>query len=821
MIAGLQSWLPPTPPADLWVDPGLPRFAAVLPQQLYEPASGLYGMPNGKTGEATGFLLEALPQVGVSEQLERTLQELPTLLPTGSCLQMTLYADPHVHHQLARFCRLRGEAQLRHSAGVHRQLARMRYDHLTGLRGEFAVCDFRLFIAVTLRGELSDKATTAQLTELRDTFISLLAGCSIPAVELQPTQLIDLLGGLLNPRHASRRGFSYVPDQYLNEQCLLNDTEIEVGTGRINVCGDGEPHALAVLTASQYPLSLRLPAMLGLLGDPVRPNLRYRGPFLITTIIQALDQEDTRMMVSLRAARAATNAKSVMAWLMPSHYRRQQQDWRTAAEVIDQGGHLVLMSHQVVVQAPPALLSSAIESARSVWRAQGFTLSRCEYLQVQGLLAALPLGLTPATAADLRKLGWLGRKTSHNAAHGMPVVAEWKGTRTPALLLVGRRGQLMNLDIFDAGGNYNAIIAGASGSGKSMLLNEIAATSHGQGAKVWVLDIGRSYQQSCEFLGGQFVQFGADNSMSLNPFSAIVDINEDMRLLTPLFAQMIAPRGGLSDYQRARLEEALLGTWERHQKDADPTAVRDELLRLGHSDPRVADMAAMLGPYAHTGVHAAWFSGPATIDFQADYVVLELEELKSRPELQVVVFLQLLFQISQQMYASHDRRKLVLIDEAWDLMRGEHIAEFIEHGYRRSRKYNGAFLSASQSVADFYTSPAGRAAMSNSDWLMLLKQKGEEISQLVEARQLDLDPAEQALVRSLHTQVGRYSEVFVRGSGMGSAVGRLCIDTYTQLLYSTRPADKQAIAAARANGHDLAAAVKEVLAQRELSHAAA
>ena len=62
-----------------------------------------------------------------------------------------------------------------------------------------------------------------------------------------------------------------------------------------------------------------------------------------------------------------------------------------------------------------------------------------------------------------------------NAIHLAPLVAEWRGTRTPTLLFGGRRGQLMTLDVYDNDlGNYNFAIIGAPGSGKSVLMNEMA-----------------------------------------------------------------------------------------------------------------------------------------------------------------------------------------------------------------------------------------------------------------------------------------------------------------------------------------------------------
>lgn len=797
----------------LWDDPPPPSFAAVLPYGVYAPESELFELPDGRRGAALGFLLECLPQTGASEQIERSFQELPALLAPGSSLQACLYADPGIASQLAAYCRSRPGPEQGRGEGVFRRMARQRFGHVERMADELRPCDYRLFISVTQPGQLGNAAAEQGIARMRQSIETLLDGCDIPSRRRDSTALVQLVAGMVNPAHASRRAYPYAPSESIARQCVLRDTTIDVGTRSLAVSGDGQPHALMALHASRYPASLRLGGMLGLLGDPLRASLRYLGPFMITLCVHAVDAEAMRALVALKQARAQANASSPMARMMPGYYRRQQQDWQVCSEVLDGGGALVLMAHHALIQAPPGMLAVAEERARSVWRARGFTLACSEYLQLQGLLAALPLTLTPGSAHDLKKLGLLALKTSHNASHGMPAIAEWKGTPSPALLLVGRRGQLMQLDIFDSKGNHNLVVAGSSGSGKSVLLNEIAASALGLGAKVWIFDIGRSYLHANEQFGGQLLQFGRDTRASLNPFTAVADIDEDMRLLKPLFAQMIAPKGGLGDLQRAQLEGAIKRAWAAAGREASVADVQAELARAGATDARSADMATMLAPYA-SGVHARWFAGPATLDLAADMIVFELEELNADQELQRVVMMQLLYFVTQEMYAGRERRKLVIIDEAYELMRGENVSEFIEQGYRRARKYNGAFLSATQSVSDFYLNPAGRSAIANSDWLMLLKQKEEELRQLLEHGQLALSPAERELVGSLATKPGSYAEVFIRCEGVASGVGRLAVDQYAELLYSTRSADRAALARHRQRGLSLEESIRAVLQER-------
>jgi conjugal transfer ATP-binding protein TraC len=75
-------------------------------------------------------------------------------------------------------------------------------------------------------------------------------------------------------------------------------------------------------------------------------------------------------------------------------------------------------------------------------------------------------------------------------------------------------------------GNYNTAIAGKSGSGKSVLLQELMVSIAGSGGRVFVIDVGRSFEHSAKLLGGDFIAFHPGNPLSLNPFTHIEDFTE-------------------------------------------------------------------------------------------------------------------------------------------------------------------------------------------------------------------------------------------------------------------------------------------------------
>ena len=230
-------------------------------------------------------------------------------------------------------------------------------------------------------------------------------------------------------------------------------------------------------------------------------------------------------------------------------------------------------------------------------------------------------------------------------------------------------------------------------------------------------------------------------------------------------------------------------------------------------DPRLRDLGQQIDPYTQGGDYAAFFQGGPSLENGDRFTVLELEGLRGRRALQQVVLLQLILDIQKAMEQSpRDQKKLVIIDEAWDLLTDGPAARFIEHGYRRFRKYGGAAITLTQSVNDLYQTRVGRAIVENSAHLLLLGQKAEAIDQLRGEKRLPIGEAGLALVKSVHTVPGRFSEVYIHGE-TGVGIGRLVVDPFKRLLFSTRPDDLAAIKRLRAEGHSLESAIESRLAE--------
>lgn len=822
----------------------IPRLTGILPYLGWMPDERLFVLDQGAFGgraeQSLAFCIETMPQTGSNEEMERVLASLFMSCPPGTGIQITLYASPHILPVLRQQANMlpvdaetrSGAWESKRNSNIFRVLARRRIDHYmkgtdTSLFSHhvYLLRNYRCVISITTPLDPQMPADVEEAVRIRESAHATLRSAHLPGWDWDPDDLLNFVADFFDHERVFGRGadrpLEYDETAPLRTQ--LSNLEIASAVAdsfiKFRKAG-GDETAVQCFSVRQYPKYYRLGNMGALIGDYYQMALSIPCPFLITMGAVILDYESARTRAQMKAARATQAAGSYMAHFQPDLQDRKR-DWDMVLRAFDNGRNVVQMYHQIVLLSRIQDVARVEHAVRAVWRARGFDLAKDVYLIHQALTAAMPCTLTPGLQADLKMFGRTGTKTADNAVMTSPLIAEWKGTETPVLTLFGRRGQIMTFDLFDnKGGNYNFAVAALSGSGKSVFVNEMAFRYLGTGTKVWIIDVGRSYRNLCELLDGEFIEFSDErsNTICLNPFSMVVDINNDMEMLLPLVAQMASPREPLDNYSYAALAAAIKRVWDAKGAAATISDVYDllktgRLSEDGEHERDLLRLATALEPYTRHGVYASYFEGEANIQFHKSFVVLELEELKSKKDLQAVVMQLMMYRITQEMYLDRSKRKLVIIDEAWDLMGSGSSASFIEAGYRRARKYGGAFGTITQSVEDYYKNEATKAAIQNADWLFLLRQKPESIDRLGKEGKLHVDEWMKRQLSSVATEHGHYSEIFVHGP-MGSGVGRLILDPFSMLLYSTRAEDFQAIKTLTDQGMSVIEAIDVILKQR-------
>lgn len=425
----------------------------------------------------------------------------------------------------------------------------------------------------------------------------------------------------------------------------------------------------------------------------------------------------------------------------------------------------------------------------------------------------------------------------------MPIIGEWKGyLNSPGLLLTGKRGQIMYWSSFgkalvpwlnhntidlEPAENNNISVAGVSGAGKSVLLQEIMLSTLGVGGKVFVLDYGRSFKRSCLRLGGNYIEFDVGNPISINPFSEIpeddsqssVDVKVDFLGSFPLIlATMVAPRFGTNDLQQAMLQQSVIEVWSQKGSKAEITDIAQWL--LSRDELYAKELGNMLFPYTRGGQYGRFFSGKAEISLNARIIVIETDKLGNFKDLMGVIMQMTIVHITRTM-AKHDRNipSLIIFDEIVKTLKSKVAGSFVDETGRIVRKYNNAILVASQHLTDFFPKEGGafENIFANSAYKLILKQNPDTLKSMKVNPKLSHFVDEEwklKLLQSVQSIKGQYSEFAIFGPDVEAVIARLRIDPFSLLLMSTNPNAYQSIENRLNEGMGLTDAIEDILRER-------
>ena len=296
--------------------------------------------------------------------------------------------------------------------------------------------------------------------------------------------------------------------------------------------------------------------------------------------------------------------------------------------------------------------------------------------------------------------------------------------------------------------NANMVVFAKSGAGKSFTVKLEALRSMMMGADVIIIDPENEYQRLAEAVGGSYIQLSLNSPVRINPFDLPRVIDSDdaedalranlvtlhglLRLM--LGGGQVMPNGmtmaALSPSEEADLDQALIDTYARAGITSDPLThnsvpptigdLYETLLHMGGSGPQLAQR---LRKYT-TGTFAGIFSQQSNIDINNTMVVFNIRDLED--ELRPVAMYIVLSYIWNKA-RSEQKKRLLIVDEAWQLMKYDDSANFLFSLAKRARKYYLGLTTISQDVEDFMSSKMGRAIVANSSMQLLLKQSSSAV----------------------------------------------------------------------------------------------
>jgi type IV secretory pathway VirB4 component len=299
--------------------------------------------------------------------------------------------------------------------------------------------------------------------------------------------------------------------------------------------------------------------------------------------------------------------------------------------------------------------------------------------------------------------------------------------------------------------NANMAVFAKSGAGKSFAVKLEALRSMMLGTEVIIIDPENEYEKLAEAVGGSHIRLSLNSQIRINPFDLprVIDSDEaddalraNLVTLHGLFRLMLGgsqvtasgvAMSSLTPAEEADLDQALIDTYARVGITSDPLThnspppiisdLYDTLVHMGGNGPALAQR---LRKYT-TGTFAGIFSQQSNIDINNSMVVFNIRDLEDelRPVAMYIV-LSHIWNITR----TDQRKRMLIVDEAWQLMKYDDSANFLFSLAKRARKYFLGLTTISQDVEDFMSSKIGRAIVSNTSMQLLLKQSSSAVDVL-------------------------------------------------------------------------------------------
>lgn len=367
------------------------------------------------------------------------------------------------------------------------------------------------------------------------------------------------------------------------------------------------------------------------------------------------------------------------------------------------------------------------------------------------------------------------RIKTDNLADLLPVYQAYQGPKDdrakPVCLFQNRGSELVSYDPYYPGlPNYNTLVTGSSGAGKSFINNIILLQYMSQDPMLYIIDIGGSYRKLSSFLNGQYIEISppkkGEDCTVINPLQLANETEpspQKVKFLLAMLEKIFTDEGSskLSKLHKSLLEEAIIRTYER-KKGSSPTLSNLRKTLEDSEENALHDFAKMLFPWTGDRPYGRLLDGQNQFDLKNDVVVFDLKGLSSYPDLQTVMILIItdfiLGRVESSDEAIKKRPKRILMDEAWECLKDPASSQFMEYCVRTLRKTGSGITFITQGLDEIVSSPIGNAILSNTATKFILLQRGDLEPM---KRILKLNDHEISLIQSLRQEKGHYSEAFL------------------------------------------------------------
>lgn len=758
-------------------------FSEFLPWLGYRDKNNSYL----NTDNTIGYMWECTPLTFMGlREIKQIEQLLRGTFPKGAVMQFILYPDPYIGDFLAdyRANKTRKDDLVQKTVEEYAKYLEAGTSGLKALHG-IPVRNFRAFVC--LKSEEKIPVDTISLVE------ETLSGAHMNPKVMPAGELIKWMRRFFNGAKKAQ------PENYdksvpIRKQIINAETEIEFNktTARI---GGMYGRCLTPKANPKMIDPLKTNKMVGGIMGGIDDSEQITTPFLwsVNVIFDDVKSEiANKASLTMMQRGTGSFAKKI---------QKRVEEFGWALDKLETDKFIKIIPSLWVFADSEDELRDSSARAKRMWENFDFVMQEESRLSKVMLISSLPFGLY-AAGQNINLIDRDFLVPTSTAARFLPMQGDFRGASRPVLPYIGRKGQTIGVDLFDErSNNHNFVIAAESGSGKSFGLNFLANNYYASGALVRIVDIGYSYKKLCATNHGRFMDFG-EEKIVINPFFCSSDDQEDIEenqsVTSNIIAEMAYSASGatLHETEWTLIKNAVEWAIKKGLVENGINSVQDYLRTfpkyanteygdLDFAISKARELAFNLNDFTSEGRYGRFFNGPSTFDISSDeFVVLELDRLKSKKELFTVVVMQVMNSVTQDLYLSdRQQQRFILFEEAASFLKsnGVHdlsrLSAIIEEGYRRARKYHGSFGVVLQSILDASSfGTIGDVILNNAAYKFYLE--GKDYQKAVDEGILNYKGLDVDLVTSIKNNKPRYSEMYL-DTPFGRGAARLAVDPWT------------------------------------------
>jgi len=827
-------------------------YSHYVQEEEGEDKFGVYTLRTGRQG----IILEISPPSLLTDEVENSIQSLLGALQDNDIVvNFFTYASPNIQEILNEYeeihtCNIKVKNPDVLKSIVKEKVATLSQwsDESILPYADFRLRNFRNLISVVFPKDtpiskikssyfnIKGSLTTMNPKNFRaDSFLVLLHDILKPGEKITKAE-VDLYRQM-NMQFAQGVSIKVFP----------NDPDIHIGDKML----------ARVLTTQKFPKKMQITDMQNALFDPLGRDASNAipSPFIASLTIH---MEHPRKISKNIEKKCRTNLKQTSKIKYNDQKSRpdigevRDESERTIKYIQEQGQIPYAGMYTIVVldknkdnlDRITSMVKKKFHDIPTIWELKEEKFSRIAFLQ---FIFSLPINFYQPVRKKLLSFKF-DLLFKANNSYIAPIVSGYKGFGKPFLLFTDRTGQVFKIDPFESNANYNLIIVGPPGAGKSVFCNNYIGSGLGAEWKIWMFDLGDSYINLNTEIGGQSVKFKENNTICVNFFTHIntkkIKINSNKReyfgvevmigsqkdedgLLEIIhedefetLVPMIGIMSGLDLRSTGNYEESNIAEEDKAKKKLLASLVEAALeisflrqgRKAGMKDVRfaigeiitklemqrrdyivqLADLIYQtLTPYAQEGgKFFKYFNGAFNVNMDNAFFLLEQEELKNKGELLEVICYGFLQRIAQYSFLEENRKfpKMIGFDEAAPLLKSELFVHYLDDFSRRLRKYYGALTIITQYFADFHYNSRAASLFSGASYKIFLEHERSKIEESEAQGHLSLEDWQKELFKSLRKT--RYYSEFIFIYRDIYIVGRLALSPMEISFFTTNPKDR-------------------------------